>query len=164
MGSPPPTVIAHRPGDAAVAEVGLPGGGGELPHQLHYPGHLLGFDQSPHVHFHPETELYERTERRHTSSRSLFPVDIDSQALATYQAGKHRVIENSTGWRDAVWVPSIAPPPEEWAEMGKLARAAGDAVQWEVQVKEFLPKWGGLIGATSGMMGRVMEKFTKANV
>jgi hypothetical protein len=48
--------------------------------------------------------------------------------------------------------------------MGKLARAAGDAVQWEVQVKGFLPKWGGLIGATSGMMGRVMEKFTKANV
>ena len=48
--------------------------------------------------------------------------------------------------------------------MGKLARAAGDAVQWEVQVKEFLPKWGGLIGATSGIMGRVMEKFTKANV
>jgi hypothetical protein len=48
--------------------------------------------------------------------------------------------------------------------MGKLARTAGDGVRWKVEVKEFLPKWGGLIGATSGMMGRVMEKFTKANV
>jgi hypothetical protein len=48
--------------------------------------------------------------------------------------------------------------------MGKLDRTAGDEVQWEVQAKGFLPKWGGLIRATSGMMGRVMEKFTKSNV
>jgi hypothetical protein len=115
--------------DAATVVTGQTGGatpGGEVkpPHQRrrHSPDHLLGFDGTHKVSFHPATQFFERTERRHTSSRSIFSAGVAKGAIETYEAGNPRVKGKDIDHPCTVWVGAgdeLSP-----AELDKLERGA----------------------------------------
>ena len=94
-------------------------------------GHPPGFDESRRVSFHPETQSFERIERRHTSARSLFPVDVTKEVLETYEAGRTRGRGDKADYPDAVWANGSELLPRERAEVDRLDRAAKDQKGWQ---------------------------------
>jgi hypothetical protein len=135
MGSVHPWVTGGRlQGGAATAAVGHLGedaagvGHHNLPqanHQLHLSrDHLHGFDGIRRVSFHPETQSFERTERRHTSSLSILPADVAREALETCEARRVRVKGKEADGPYTVWATGIGLLPREQVEVDRLDRAA----------------------------------------
>ena len=113
MASPPLSEYVDRTlGTGAVTAATDPIGGAtrgdeERPHhqeQQPSPGHLRGFDGTLGVSFHPATQSFERTERRHTSSRSIFPTGVSKVDIEMYEAGNPRVKGKNMEHPCTIWV------------------------------------------------------------